>query len=126
MEDKPLVVDMQHHYIPSDALRLVKKCDEYDYTVGLKRYAKAYQTMINIDKHLEWMDRAGIDVAVLSTASFAANGSEFCEVCNNGYSEVVRRHPDRFKGMIHVYPLDDAKKNEDEIKRGVEDLGLWG
>jgi predicted TIM-barrel fold metal-dependent hydrolase len=28
--------------------------------------------------------------------------------------------------MIHVFPQDDAQRNRDEIKRGVEELGLFG
>lgn len=120
------VVDMQHHYIPSEALKLVKKTSEYDYTIGLRRFTKAYQLITDAEAHLKWMDDSGIDMAILSTAAFSANGNTFCKVCNDGYSEIIKKYPDRFRGIIHVYPLDDTGKNEDEIKRGVEELGLWG
>ena len=126
MEEKTMVIDMQHHYIPSEALKLVGKTSEYDFTISLKRYTKANEIITNIEKHLEWMDAAGIDMAVLSTSSFAANGDDFCRVCNDGYSQVVKQYPERFKGMIHVYPLGDRAKIQDEVKRGIEELGLWG
>lgn len=119
------VIDMQHHYMPADALQFVGKTDEYDFTIGLKRYRKAYEIMTNVDRHLEFMDESGIDMAILSTGSFTPNGYKFCQACNNGYGKVVKEHPDRFRGMIHVYPKDE-KLNEGEVKRGAEELGLWG
>ena len=119
------VVDMQAHHIPPEALKLVGKTSEYDYTIGLKRFKKAYDMMTDSEAQLKWMDDAGIDASILSTASFCGNGSEFCRVCNDGYSKVVKKHPNRFKGVIHVYPFEE-KTVKDEIKRGVEELGLWG
>ena len=120
-----LVIDMQHHFIPSEALKFVGKTREYDYTIGLRRYRKSYEIMVDISVHLKFMDAAGIDMSILSTGSFTPNGYNFCKECNDGYSKVVKQHPKRFKGMIHVYPYD-RDKNEEEIKRAVEELGLWG
>ena len=125
MSNETFVIDMEHHYIPSEALKLVGKTSEYDYAIGIKKHAKAYEIMTDIDTHLQWMDESWVTMAVLSTAAFSSNGHRFCEVCNDGYSEVVKQYPDRFKGMIHVYPFE-KDKSEDEIKRGVEELGLWG
>ena len=125
MTNGTAVIDMQHHYIPSEALQFVGKTAEYDYSVSLRRFRKAYDTMVDITKSLAYMDGAGIDMAILSTAAFCANGYDFCRVCNEGYSEIIKQYPSRFKGVIHVYPYD-KRKNKDEIKRGVEELGLWG
>src|SRR4030042_3142422 len=119
------VIDMQHHFIPSEALKFLGKTQEHDFTTGLRRYRKAYDIMADINLHLEFMDKAGIDVSILSTGAFTPNGYHFCKACNEGYSAVIKQYPKRFKGMIHVYPYDQDK-NEDEIKRGVEELGLWG
>lgn len=126
MGKNPFVIDMQQHYIPPKAYRLVRKTTEYDHTVGLKRLAKAYELIVDIEGHVKWMDVSGIDIGILSTAAFAANGYDFCRCCNEGYSEVIRKYPDRFRGVIHVYPFDADRRNQDEIKRGVEELGLWG
>jgi len=120
------VIDMQHHYIPSEALQFVGKTIEHDYSIGLRRFRKAYEVMQDVDLHLSFMDASGIDMAILSTGSFTPNGYRFCKSCNSGYGKVVKEHPARFCGMIQVYPLDDEKMNVDEIKRGVEELGLWG
>jgi predicted TIM-barrel fold metal-dependent hydrolase len=72
------------------------------------------------------MDDVGINVAILSTGAFSANGHNFCKICNNGYSEIIKKYPKRFRGMIQVYPYDGKRIIKDEIKRGVEKLGLWG
>ena len=120
------VVDMQHHYIPAESLQFVGKTSEYDYATTLKRYPGAYSIITNIDANLAYMEAAGIDVAILSTAAFAPNGFDFCRACNSGYASVVKRYPDRLKGLIHIYPQDNAQRNRDEIKRCVEELGLFG
>jgi predicted TIM-barrel fold metal-dependent hydrolase len=120
------VIDMQHHYLPPEALAHVGKTPEYDFTTSLKRFAKAYERMTSIEADLAYMDAAGIDMAILSVGYFVSNGLEFCRVCNTGYSRVVRQYPGRFRAMIQVYPFDDARKNRDEIRRSVEELGLFG
>ncbi|MEW6665049.1 MAG: amidohydrolase family protein [Thermodesulfobacteriota bacterium] len=119
------VMEMQHHFIPSEAIKCMGKTREHDYGFGLNRYRAAYDRMGDIDTHLRYMNETGIDMAVLSTGAFTPNGYAFCRACNDGYGAVVRNHPDRFKGMIHVYPFD-KDKNKDEVKRAVEELGLWG
>lgn len=118
------VVEMQHHYIPLNALQFVSKTREHDYTFGLNRYRAAYDRMADLTTHLKFMDESGIDMAILSTGGFTPNGFDFCKACNDGYGEAVKSYPHRFKGMIHVYPFD-KDKNKDEVKRAV-DLGLWG
>lgn len=126
MIDGLQVVDMQHHYIPAPALKFAGKTAEYDFATSLNRFREAYRRISDIEENLAYMDGAGIDAAILSSGSFTPNGFEFCRACNDGYGEVVRRHPRRFRGMIHVYPRDDAARNRDEIRRGVEELGLFG
>lgn len=118
------VVEMQHHYIPSEAIKCMGKTREHDYTFGLNRYRAAYDRMADIGAHLEFMDNSGIDTAVLSTGGFTPNGFDFCKACNDGYAKAVKDYPGRFEGMIHIYPFD-KDKNTDEVKRAV-DLGLWG
>jgi predicted TIM-barrel fold metal-dependent hydrolase len=125
MIDRTPIIDMQHHHIPAEALRHVGKTSEYDFTISLTRFRKGYETIVDISKSLAFMDAAAIDMAILSTGSFTPNGYNFCKACNDGYAKVVKEHPKRFKGMIHVYPFD-GDKNRSEIARCVEDLGLWG
>jgi len=126
MAKQTLVIDMQQHYVPPKAYGLVKKSTEYDHAVGMKRLPRAYELIVDIEGNLRWMDDSGIDMGILSTAALAASGYDFCRLCNDGYAEVIRKYPDRFRGLIHVYPFDADGRNQEEIKRGVEELGLWG
>jgi predicted TIM-barrel fold metal-dependent hydrolase len=126
MIDGQFVIDMQHHYVPADALKLVGKTPEYDFATSLKRFSRTYRTIADIDADLAYMDAAGIDMGILSAGYFVSNGLEFCRACNSGYARVIRQHPQRFRGMIHVNPYDDERLNRDEIKRSVEELGLFG
>ena len=120
------VIDMQHHYLPREALQFVGKTREADFTTSLKRFAKAYERMTDIEVDLAYMDAAGIDMAILSVGYFVSNGLEFCRACNSGYARVARQYPKRFRGMIHAYPFDDPAQTRNEIRRSVEELGLFG
>ena len=126
MVEGNFVIDMQHHHIPPRALQYIGKTAEFDFSKSINRFRSAASKITDIEADIAYLDAAGIDMAVLSTGSFTPNGIEFCRVCNDGYAEVVRRHPKRYIGMIHVYPLDDPQRNRDEIKRCVEELGLSG
>ncbi len=125
MPDTP-VIDMQHHYLPPEALKLVGETPEFDFRKSINRFKNATSRITSIDLDAEYLEAAGIDRAVLSTGAFTPNGIAFCRACNDGYAQAIRKYPRRFVGMIHVYPLDDPKINRDEIKRAVEELGLKG
>jgi len=126
MPDGQVIVDMQHHYLPQEALPHIGETPEFDFRKSINRFKNAATRLTSIDKDVEYLDAAGIDMAVLSTGAFTPNGFDFCRACNDGYAKALRAHPGRFIGMIHVYPLDDARRNRDEIKRCVEELGLRG
>jgi predicted TIM-barrel fold metal-dependent hydrolase len=126
MVDGNFVIDMQHHHIPPEALKHVGETSEFDFAKSINRFKNATRRITSIEADLEYLDAAGIDMAVLSTGSFTPNGIAFCRACNDGYGRVVRQHPKRFIGMIHVYPHDDPRANRDEIKRSVQELGLNG
>jgi len=126
MPQAEIVIDMQHHYIPPEAIKRVGKTSEFDFAESINRFRNATRRITDIGMDVEYLAAAGIDMAVLSTGAFTPNGIEFCRACNDGYSKVVRQYPGRFVGMILVYPLDDPERNRDEIKRSVEELGLKG
>ncbi len=37
MTNERFIIDMEHHYVPIEALKLVGKTREQDHTIGLKR-----------------------------------------------------------------------------------------
>ena len=77
------------------------------------------------------LDKAGIDVAVLS---LAAPGTDFLEPplgtkvareTNDALAEAIDRHPDRFQGFAALAPKD-AEAAATELERAVRELGFKG
>ena len=81
MINENFIIDMEHHYIPAEALKLVGKTSEFDYAMSLRKRVRAYEIMTDIEQTLKWMDESGITMAILSTAAFSSNGHAFCKVC---------------------------------------------
>lgn len=83
------------------------------------------------EQRLAHMDEAGIDRQVIALTSpgvqvmDAASGAAFARTCNDELSAAVRRHPDRFSGMVAIAPHAPAEAAK-EIERGVRQLGLTG
>jgi len=87
--------------------------------------------MTDPEMRLEDMDRAGIDVAVLSLSTpnvFFAEGSgqtPIARMVNDAYAELIRAHPKRFKGFASV-PMDDPDAALAELHRAIFELKLNG
>ena len=67
MIDGNIVTDMQHHFIPEEVL----SCSPKRRSTTTRRACadtSGYPVMADIEGHLEYMDSAGIDMAVMSTA----------------------------------------------------------
>ena len=77
------------------------------------------------------MDKAGINMQLLSLWSpgvqifNADQGTELARNTNEQLARAVRRHPDRFAGLITIAPQDPESAAE-EIERGMTTLGLHG
>ena len=77
------------------------------------------------------MDRARIDVAILSLSTpnvFFAEGAAqepVARMVNDAYAELIRTHPDRFKGFASI-PMDDPDAALRELHRAIDVLKLHG
>lgn len=78
------------------------------------------------------MDRAGIDVQVLSTFAPAVQGvndpaaaAQLARASNDFLAEVIREHPSRFAGLCAL-PTQDPGAAAAELERSVAELGLKG
>ena len=83
-------------------------------------------------ERLQEMDRAGVDVAVLSLNSpgiqaetDAGVATEGAARVNDFLAEVIDAHPTRFAGFAAL-PLQDPSAASKELDRAVTDLGLKG
>ena len=78
------------------------------------------------------MDRAGIEVCVLSLTSPGVQGiedvtkaTEVARAANDYAAKIVRQHPDRFAAFAAV-PLQRAEAGTAELQRAITELGLKG
>lgn len=72
------------------------------------------------DSMLAHMDRCGIDRSLLIPFPVVADFRAEHDLI----AQAVRSHPDRFTGALCLNPFLPEKEVEDEIRRGVEELGL--
>jgi 2,3-dihydroxybenzoate decarboxylase len=78
------------------------------------------------------MDKAGIDLAVLSVTTPGVQAERDTRIAirrareaNDFLAHEIRKHPTRYAGFAHL-PLQDAKAAGNELARCVEDLGFKG
>lgn len=121
-------IDVHAHYW-SDAY--------LDMMVGLGRTDTATQRGIGagpgteLEGRLRLMDRAGVDVQILSAAPqmpyslHTPAAVAAARYVNDEYAAVVKAHPDRFRAFAAL-PLPDLDAALAEMGRALDDLGMVG
>jgi predicted TIM-barrel fold metal-dependent hydrolase len=136
-----LVIDCQSHVFPKAYAELLtrntgplqaRECSG-TYVV---RYGELQQFTLDpqvysVQRKLQDMDRAGIDVSVLSVNMPGPErlneelGLLGARICNDYLAEICARHPRRFVGLASL-PLQDVPAAIEELDRAVDELGLRG
>ena len=134
--------DLHTHYYPDAYFRLIEEVGG-DFSFAKSptgqtiirfrgsRFFGITPPMTDPVKRLEDMDRVGIDVEVLSLSTpnvyFAppARQAEVARLANDGYAELIARHPARFKGFASI-PMDDPDAALRELDRAMGELRLQG
>jgi predicted TIM-barrel fold metal-dependent hydrolase len=83
-----------------------------------------HEGLFRIDRHLECMDAAGVDVAVLSSGAGMGGDTVTCATVNAALAKISEEHPARFMPLAHIDPRDQAWK--DELTRCIGDYGFTG
>ena len=102
-----MVVDFQHHYTPAELMEIGKgdgslRLDEN----GNPNY-RFNPLLADLSAHVRMMDKAGIDVAVLSCGSgFDQPNLATCRLINDRMHQAERDYPGRFIGLAHVPALN--------------------
>ncbi len=108
----------------------VRHCDEFVITYGDVQQFRLQEEMYSPERKLQDMDRAGIDMALISTnipgpcmlaPDLAAKGAQ---AINDAIAEMMDQHPDRFAGLASL-PWQDVDASIDEMNR-VHNLGFCG
>jgi predicted TIM-barrel fold metal-dependent hydrolase len=101
------------------------------------RNGKAYaediaRRLLDPELCLREMDRAGIEVCILSLTSPGVQSvvdprkaSELARTSNDYVASVIKKHPDRFSAFAAV-PLQEPKAAATELGRAVRELGFKG
>lgn len=121
-----MIVDFQHHFTPRELIkedpgdRLIVHYDENDapsYTV--------HSLLYDLDEHIQMMDLAGIDAAVLTSAAAMCADLDRSRLVNDKAKQAERDYPGRFIGAAHVHPLGGDKALH-ELARCADELGYQG
>ncbi len=93
---------------------------------------RALQRLYDVGERLSLMDRLGIDVQIVTTASPPLEtmfepeiACELAEVANVEMAKLVSQHPGRLRGVATV-PLVDPDWAVSEVRHAVTELGLLG
>ncbi len=121
-----MIIDCEHHFAPLELA--VRR----GFTPGERRHIieggipklTLHDTLTDMDAQIRDMDRAGIDVAVLSSNLGWDAPLDDCRFINDRTAELQHRYPSRLAGLAHA-PVQGAAGIA-EIKRAVRDLGLRG
>jgi predicted TIM-barrel fold metal-dependent hydrolase len=98
-----MLVDFQHHYTPPELMETGKgdgslRLDEN----GNPNY-RFNPLLADLSAHVRLMDKAGIDVAVLSCGSgFDQPNLATCRLINDRMHQAEQDHPGRFIGLAHI------------------------
>lgn len=136
-------IDIHTHYYPEAYFDLIREhpFSEFSFdrdptgrTIIKYRGARFFgitPPMTDVSKRLEDMNRAGIDVEVISLSTpnvfFADESSQpkVARIVNDAYAELVSEHPDRFKAFASI-PMDAPDHALKELRRAMDDLKMNG
>lgn len=122
-----MIIDMEHHgatedWVEKGSSKSGKICERYWDTDG-KMKIHLFQEASRVERRLQFMDEAGIDIAVLTT--MPVSSLEGCRRWNDFCAEVVQKNPKRFVGFASIPPLGGEPALK-ELERAVKELGLKG
>jgi aminocarboxymuconate-semialdehyde decarboxylase len=140
---KRMNIDLHNHVVPPtivEAIRLkpgrygtkIEERDGKQYFVVHGPQAELKREFYDTDAKIEWMDRTGIDVSVLSVGPpiffywlSADIGLEAARLANDGIAQMVEKNPARLRGMAHL-PMQDPDAAIAELERVVKTHGFKG
>jgi 2,3-dihydroxybenzoate decarboxylase len=121
-------IALEEHFTTPELAKYVARPTQSD-TI----FADIEKRLADFDQlRLETMDRAGIDVAVLSVTTPGVQSERDAKVAvrlarsaNDALAREVQKRPRRYAGFAHV-AMQDVSAAADELQRAVKDLGFKG
>jgi 6-methylsalicylate decarboxylase len=123
------VIDVHIHYSPrvllEDRLATAGAAGkQVRYDNGMPA-TTLHRQMYELDRHIEMMDFAGVDLSVLSSPEGWSYDLGKCRTVNDEFAKAMNAYPQRIVGMAHTTPFD-AGAGFAELDRAANELGLKG
>lgn len=132
------MIDIHAHFYPIEYVDEIVKLGEHSsdpWDIGwypqVAGKVSGNPKMWAVEERLEEMDRAGVEIQALSTATpnvYFGDGEaslHLAQIINDTLAGLCRRYPDRFRGFASV-PMGYPDKAVDELRRAINTLGLHG
>ena len=122
-----MIIDFHMHYSPEEFVRDKLGPGGSPQTVfvdGSPAYTY-HDRLFSLEKHIACMDKAGVDIAVLSSGAGLTDNLDRCRMVNDKLKEVEDSFPGRFLGLAHVPPLG-GEPSIRELDRAASKLGFKG
>ncbi|HUZ22007.1 MAG TPA: amidohydrolase family protein [Acidimicrobiales bacterium] len=124
MLDGTPVIDVHHHFVPEEVFATLRaEASGAERLVNDVLSMTLDPTLCHVDAHLEAMEVAGVDAAVLTYSALSVLGPGICQSLNDAFAGLQRAHPRVFHGAIHV-DLQDPARAAAELERGANELGM--
>ena len=135
-----MVIDIHGHYIPllgnSDFKSLFYIEEDCDHTRYIRLngnvFAKLDEGLVSLEKHMEDMDRAGIDHRVLSVAPFvfyyeleSNMSTKWAKVVNDQMYRDIRPYSDKFYALATL-PMNSVDEACRELERTMREYNFLG
>ena len=134
-------IDLHNHVIPPTIIEAIQRDPERFKTRFEEKNGKRYfnshgrlaelqPAFYSVDAKVEWLDRVGLDIAVISVAPpiyfYALSpdaGLAAAKLSNDGIAQMVAQRPARLRGMATL-PMQDPDAAITELERAVKEHGF--
>jgi predicted TIM-barrel fold metal-dependent hydrolase len=124
-------IDIHAHYFPVEYLDRLDRYGGNQATLFIRKARMASADASGLEAHFRNMDRAGVDMSVLSVSSqlpYSERESEAVELArlaNDIYASAVREHPKRLAAFAAI-PLPHIAASVAETGRALDELEMVG
>src|SRR6266545_2630284 len=125
-ELRNMIVDFQHHYTPPELMEQGTETGALRLDGNGNPNYWFNPLLADLPAHVRMMDKADIDVAVLSCGSgFDQPDIAKCHLINDRLRQAEHGYPGRFIGLAHV-PVLNGREMAGELRRCALELGFPG
>lgn len=97
----------------------------------MEKRVREIPCIVDLDERFRIMDRFDDYAQVICLPSppvelFGKHATEMALLANEGFAELVKKHPQRFPAFIASLPMNEPKAMMDEARRAITELGAVG